>query len=238
MKQTNGADSMDTYLKPTPWDKRNFHINTYELTSASEEALQETNQIEGHFTLKIDPTINTEKLYKYGFYYTDTLIEPVCQKSKLKLFKQDGMELSRDYDKAHILEIAGEVFTNGRFHRDFNIPNFMADHRYKNWVNDLIQADKIVALIYGNHLAGFFAYDSNKVLLLAMDKSYRGRGLAKSFTSHCVDELFRIGNYEEVRTSISPSNPASLNVFISLGFRLNGTVDVYHKLNGSLPVGV
>src|SRR5699024_3923406 len=35
-----GVKTMDKYLIPTPWDKRTFHIDTYELTDASEEALQ------------------------------------------------------------------------------------------------------------------------------------------------------------------------------------------------------
>ena len=64
---------MENYLQSTPWDKRSFIIDTYEVTSSSEEALKQTNNIEGHFTLKVDPLENTENLKKYGFYYADTL---------------------------------------------------------------------------------------------------------------------------------------------------------------------
>ncbi|PAV31066.1 GNAT family N-acetyltransferase [Virgibacillus profundi] len=228
---------MENYLQPTPWDKRNFHVETYELTTATEEALKQTNEVEGHFTLKIDPLANTELLKKYGFYYVDTLTEPVCKRENLQVYEQAGISLERDFNATEIIEIAEEAFTSGRFHRDFNIPAFMADRRYMNWVNDLIEMDLIVALHYEGELAGFFAYEDDKILLLGMKKEFRSKGLAKAFTSHCVQEQFDLG-YDTLKTSISPSNIASLNLFISLGFRLRSTIDVYHKLNGSLPVGV
>ncbi|MBP1970693.1 RimJ/RimL family protein N-acetyltransferase [Virgibacillus natechei] len=228
---------MDNILQPTPWDKRNFHIDTYQLTTTSLEALEQTNEVEGHFTLKVDPFENKENLLKYGFYYVDTLIEPVGKKENLQLFEKEGIRFSRDYDKTEILEIATEAFTNGRFHRDFNIPDYMADRRYKNWVNDLIEKDIILALHFEGRTAGFFAYEDDKILLLGIHKDFRGRGLAKAFTSHCVQEQFKLSGYDTLKTSISPVNLASLNVFIALGFRLKNTVDVYHKLHGSLPVG-
>lgn len=227
---------MENYLQSTPWDKRSFIIDTYEVTSSSEEALKQTNNIEGHFTLKVDPLENTENLKKYGFYYADTLTEPFCKAENFEPYEQQGIEMSRQYERDEILEIAEEAFKGGRFHRDFNIPNHMADKRYMNWVHDLIEKDLIIALIYEGKTAGFYAYENDKILLLAMSKNYRGKGLAKAFTSYCVREQFAMG-HSELKTSISPSNVASLNVFISLGFRLRKSTDVYHKLNGSIPYG-
>jgi RimJ/RimL family protein N-acetyltransferase len=229
---------IDGYLQPTPWDKRNFHIQTYELSEASEDALKVTNETEGHFTLKVDPATNTEQLNRYGFYYVDTLLEPACKKENLKLFTKEGIRLSADFDKDDVLAIAGEAFKGGRFHRDYNIPDFMADQRYMNWVNDLIIKDLIVGLYFQDELAGFYGHVNNKVLLLAIKKEFRNKGLAKPFTSHAALDQFEQGEHEKLITSISPSNLTSLNLFLSLGFRPQGAVDVYHKLNGSLPVGV
>lgn len=229
---------MEDFLQPTPWDKRNFHVETYELTQMSEEALKQTNETEGHFTLKVDPFENTENLNKYGFYYVDTLTEPVCKRENLKVYEQEGITLTRDHQRDDIIQIAEEAFTNGRFHRDFNIPSFMADRRYMNWVNDLIEKDLILSLNYKDELAGFYAYEGEKVLLLGMHQKFRNKGLAKAFTSHGCLEQFKFQGTDVLRTSISPANVASLNLFITLGFRLKSTMDVYHKLNVSLPVGV
>lgn len=229
---------MENYLQPTPWDKRNFHVETYEVTSLTEEALKQTNETEGHFTLKTDPLANKENLRKYGFYYVDTLVEPVCKKEDLQVVEKEGIELSRTFPTDEIIAISGEAFSGGRFHRDPEIPNFMADNRYRNWVKDLIDEDKIIALYYQNELAGFYAYQNDKVLLLGIHEAFRGKGLTKAFTSLAVQEHFRFSELETIRTSISPSNLASLNLFLSLGFKMRGAVDIYHKLNGSLPVGV
>jgi len=237
MRVRIGDGRMNNYLKPTPWDKRTFHIDTYELTDSSEEALEETNIKEGHFTLKVDPLTNPKNIMKHGFYYMDSLIEPVCKKENFHTIHKEKTSISRNYDEAEILQIAEEAFMHGRFHRDFNIPNSLADMRYKRWVGDLIEENKIFNLLYEGRTAGFYAYDANKVLLLGIKKEFQGKGLTKSFTSRGCQEQFNLG-YSKLRTSISAANVASLNLFYSLGFKLKKTLDVYHKLNGPAPKGV
>ncbi len=229
-----GVKKMNDYLRPTPWDRRTFHIDTYELTDASEAALNAAAATNGHFTLKVDPYHNPEQIIHHGFYYMDSLTEPVCKQENLHTFEKEGTAISRQYDPEAILRIAEETFMYGRFHLDFNIPDSLADKRYMRWVDDLIQADNVLALLYHGELAGFYAFEKDKVLLLGIKKEFQGKGLTKSFASKGCQEQFRIG-YDELYTSISPANVASLNLFITLGFRLRKTVDVYHKLNGPKP---
>ncbi|WP_164667922.1 GNAT family N-acetyltransferase [Virgibacillus doumboii] len=219
------------FLRETPWDKRNFNIDTYEVLSPTEEALKETNKYDGHYTIKVQPLENPELLLNHGFYYMDTLIEPECKKENLQVFNKEGISISNDYEPSEINRIAEEAFIHGRFHRDFNIPNNLADLRYRNWVKDLQEKNLIFALMYEGDTAGFFAYENDKVLLLGIKEEYRSRGLAKAYTSQGCAEQFKLG-YSELRTSISAANVASLNLFYSLGFRLKNTVDVYHKLTG------
>ncbi|MFD2629867.1 GNAT family N-acetyltransferase [Oceanobacillus kapialis] len=229
---------MENYLQPTPWDKRNFHVDTYEVTSLAEEALKQTNTVEGHFTLKTEPLASKDNLRKYGFYYVDTLIEPVCEKRKLRTVEREGISLTREYSPEEVIAISGEAFSGGRFHRDPEIPNFMADNRYKNWVKDLIEEDHILAFDYQGEFAGFYAYQKDKILLLAIKEDFRGKGLTRAFTSLAAREHFQFSQLDAIRTSVSPSNLASLNLFLSLGFKMERSIDVYHKLNVSLPVGV
>ncbi|MGY0692056.1 GNAT family N-acetyltransferase [Virgibacillus sp. FSP13] len=232
-----GADCMTEHLRPTPWDKRNFSINTYEVMSLTEEALSETDQQEGHYTVKIDSLQSPEKLLNHGFYYMDTLIEPVCKHEKFMPFDRDGTSISKDYQAQDVFDIAGGAFVHGRFHRDFNIPSPLADLRYINWVKDLHEKEQIFGLFYEQELAGFYGYEDDKVLLLGIKKDFRNKGLAKAFTSKGCQEQFNLG-HDTLRTSISAANVASLNLFYSLGFRLKHTVDVYHKLNGTKPMEV
>lgn len=225
---------MSTFLKPTPWDKRTFNIDTYELTASHKEALKETDDYEGHFTLKVDPLENPRQMIEHGFYYMDTLTEPVCQREDFKFYERKQVELTQDYDKEEILSIAKETFLHGRFHRDFNVPNSLADIRYMRWVEDLMEERHLYSLLYNGEVAGFYGFNDDKVLLLGMKKKFQGQGLAKPFTSMGCLKQFESG-YSSLYTSISAANIASLNLFFSLGFKLRNTVDVYHKLNGPPP---
>lgn len=225
---------MEEFLRPTPWDKRTFNIDTYELTSAHEDALKASDEYEGHFTLKVDPLENPKNIIKHGFYYMDSLIEPVCRQQDFKLIERDQVELSQDYDKQKILSIAEEAFIHGRFHRDFNVPNNLADKRYMRWVEDLMSEKNIFSLTFNGKVAGFYGFKNDKVLLLGIKKEFQGKGLAKPFTSMGCQEQFNNG-YSTLHTSISAANVASLNLFQLLGFKLKKTVDVYHKLNGPPP---
>ncbi|MGM8364074.1 GNAT family N-acetyltransferase [Virgibacillus sp. W0181] len=225
------------YLKETPWDNRNFNIATFEVMSPEIEALQETDKYEGHYTIKVDPNESNQKLVEYDFYYADTLIEPVCKKDELNVFENEHLSISKTYDSQAVNQIAENVFTNSRFHRDFNIASFLADLRYKNWVKDLQKKDQVYGLYYKDELAGFYAYEKNQVLLLGIDEKHQGKGLTKAFTSNGCKAQFEQG-YDELRTSISAANIASLNLFLALGFKLEKTVDVYHKLHGPSVTGV
>lgn len=226
---------MNSYLKATPWDKRTFKIDTYELMDSDKKALNETTNVNGHFTLKVDPLENPKDILNSGFYYMDSLIEPVCKKNDFKIFDNKKISLSQNYQKSEILQIAKETFIHGRFHRDFNVPNSLADIRYMRWVDDLINENNLYALIYDGKLAGFYGFDQDKVLLLGIKKDFQGMGLAKPFTSMGCKKQFEQG-YSSLYTSISAANVASLNLFYSLGFKSKKTLDVYHKLNGPPPI--
>lgn len=228
---------MNEYLKETPWDRRNFNIDTYELTASTEDALKETTNTEGHFTLKVNPLDNPESLLKYGFYYMDTLIEPVCNKDDLRLFVREGTSISTDYNPNELIQIADEAFMHGRFHRDFNIPSSQADKRYMNWLQDLMDANNVFSLLYEGRTAGFYGFDQEKVLLMGMKKEFRSKGLAKTFASQGCFEQLKQG-HTQLKTSISAANVASLNLFYALGFKLKNTIDVYHKINRTSKVGI
>ncbi|UOQ44022.1 GNAT family N-acetyltransferase [Halobacillus salinarum] len=224
---------MIDYLKPTPWDKRTFHLPTFELTSDKEEALQQTIHKEGHFTLKTDPLTPKEPLRKYGFYYVDTLLEPRCRKEDFLITKRDGTAIAREGSPERAMQIAEQVFVHGRFHRDEQVPSELANLRYKRWLGDLIEQNQIYYLYAYDQSAGFVGYSENKILLLGLDPAFQGKGLAKPFLSLACAKLLESG-VEELITSVSAINLASLNLFQTAGFHLVNSIDVYHKLNGKI----
>ncbi|SEI02447.1 L-amino acid N-acyltransferase YncA [Halobacillus karajensis] len=221
------------YLKKTPWDKRTFNIETYEVVSEEEGALKETENRKGHFTLKADPHSPKGLLEAYGFYYVDTLLQPECKAVRLKSFEKEGIIITKEGDLDSILIIADEAFAHGRFHRDQNVPSPLADLRYVRWLKDLFHQDQVYFLYYQKELAGFIGYEGNKILLMGVSETYRGAGLSKPFLYTACRQLISEG-HDKLITSISAINQASLNLFYSLGFRVRGAVDVYHKFNDEI----
>jgi hypothetical protein len=220
-------------LKETPWDKKVYGIETYELEEYSESLLLKTDLPSAHFTLKVDPLADKSLLHKYGFYYADTLIKPYCKKEWFKGAYNSEVSLSHSFDLEAILKNVGHNFQHSRFHRDFNLEKDKADERYLNWLTDLYNKNSVHAYYYKDRVVGFFAYSDNQILLHALDSSVKGKGLAKYFWTLSIEELFT--RFNEVESSISATNMPVLNLYSSLGFKFKEPVDVYHKFTKKLP---
>ena len=216
-------------IKPTPWDTMAFNMPTWELLEYSATALQQANQTPGHYTLKVDPLTDKYLLHKYGFYYCDTLLEPYC--TSIQLCKPDhpNTKISRQVQWTELLSICHESFAHGRFHRDFNLDKAHADLRYNNWLKQLYEKNTVYGLFWNEELAGFIAHNNNNLALHALAKPYRGQGLAKYWWGAVCHDLLMTG-HAEVRSSISATNLAALNLYTSLGFRFRNPLDVYHLL--------
>ncbi|MFQ3543154.1 GNAT family N-acetyltransferase [Halobacillus rhizosphaerae] len=221
------------YLKETPWDKRTFGIDTFELLEEEETALEQTTDQCGHFTLKTNPLSDKRPLIKHGFYYTDTLLQPVCDKHDLQESDLKGTFISKQGELETVLRIARESFVHGRFHKDINIPNKLADLRYVRWVEDLYEQNRIFFLYYQDETMGFIGCKDEQILLMGVDKKFRSKGLSRPVLIQVCKQLVEDG-HDRLTTSISAVNLPSLNLFLSIGFKLRGVEEVYHKLNGSL----
>lgn len=218
----------DSFIE-TPWDSRGIGVPTFEIKSVSEELLKKVSGMFGHFTVKIHPLSPKNLLHEHGFYYCDTLVEPFCTPEKFRSFENPETCISRNASLKELIPILHHAFIFGRFHRDFNVDVGHAELRYIMWLKDLYNSGNIFALMYRDKLAGFLGYDQNKIVLHALSKHYRGKGLSKYLWTVACQELFR--GHREIFSSISVGNLAILNLYSSLGFGFRNPLDVYHKFN-------
>ena len=217
-------------IKETPWDAKVFGMKTYEITSLSEDVIEEIQKLQGHFTVRVDPLSSKKILHDNGFYYCDTLIEPFCTPDRFVAHDDPSVSVSRTVAEKDLMEIAHGVFVHGRFHRDFQMRRELADLRYDVWLKQLHASGNVMGLMYERELAGFFGLDESKIVLHAVGDKYRGKGLTKYLWSAGCKDLFQSG-HEEISSSISAANAAILNVYASLGFRFKNPLDIYHRLN-------
>jgi len=221
--------SLREKIRPTPWDKVAFGIDCYELADSSPGLLKQALQTPGHFTVKIDPLDSTQELHRHGFYYCDTLIEPWCTPQRLARLEHKDIAIDSAIALDAVMRICHGAFVHGRFHRDFNLDSRLADARYDNWVTGLHRDGKVYGLYHCGEPAGFIARSGDSLVLHALGERYRGKGLAKYFWSALCAHLFAEG-LPEIRSSISASNLAALNLYASLGFRFRKPTDVYHRM--------
>lgn len=215
-------------IKPTPLDTITFGLPTYELLDSSVESLNHSLNNAGHYTVKVDPLSNKRVLHEYGFYYCDTLIEPICTPNKLRPYSHSDFKISKQFDADKLIDICDGAFIYGRFHRDFNISQDVANLRYLKWLQQLVAAHQVYALYWQDKLAGFIGCNENKLVLHAIAIDYRAKGFSKYWWSDLCIEIFAEG-HKTVHSSISASNLAVLNLYGSLGFSFKTAHDVYHR---------
>jgi len=215
-------------IERVPWDSAALGCEAYELQSAAPETLAQV-RAPGHYTVRVDPLADKRILHENGFYYCDTLIEPFCAALELKPQPHPAAGVSRDAALEPLLTICRGAFEQGRFHRDFNVKRAAADLRYVNWLKTLYAGGKVYGLLWEDELAGFIAHEGGKLVLHALGPKHRGRGIARHLWSAVCADLARQGA-RELTSSISATNLAALNLYVSLGFRFRNPVDVYHRV--------
>ena len=211
----------------TPWDKKVFGINTFEVLDYSEDTLSKTTGA-GLYTLKLDPLANKSLAQQFGVYYCDTLIIPECKPEQLQVFQDESLTIDLETDVKDILSICDGAFSYGRFHRDFNLSKKSADARYNQWLLDIHSKGSIFSLRYKSNLSGFIAVYQNELQLHAINEAYRGKGYAKFWWSQVCQYLYTQGK-QTIKSSVSASNLAVVNLYSSLGFRFVSALDVFHK---------
>ena len=210
-----------------PWDVKAFGFPCYEVTNTSVLVLEAT-LARGHYTAKVDPLTDKRFLSANGFYYCDTLMEPYCRPEMFRPMFSHDVTISDECTLEEILSISRGAYRHGRYHRDFNVPNTLADLRYDNWIRDLFDSGMCFGLLYKTSLAAYFGTNGNKVVLHAVAEEFRGKGLAKYLWSAGYQNMLARG-IQDVCSSVSAANSAVVNLYASLGFRFRNPVDVYHK---------
>lgn len=221
-------------LTPAPWDVAALGMPAWEIRHYSPAALQLAQDTPGHHTIKVDPLTDKRALHDGGFYYTDTLLETVGTRARVRA-PGNGVpaavaaRISHDFDLEQAVAICHGAFVHGRFHRDFLVDPAAADQRYDQWLRQLASSGQVYGLFAGDALAGFLACQDNALLLHAVAPAWRGRGLAKYWWHQVISALLDSG-HDRVTSSISASNMAVLNLYASLGFSFDHPQDVYHRI--------
>ena len=141
-------------------------------------------------------------------------------------------------DQAEVAAIAAQSFTVSRFHLDPQIPNAIANQIKAAWASNFFTGQRgdwmVVAVVHGK-VAGFLQLlkgrtNSLIIDLVAVAPNFRGQGLGRSMIAyaahHCLQSL------ERIQLGTQVANVPALNLYRSLGFRIEQASYVLHLHSG------
>jgi len=237
------------HLRETPWDTEILGFRTNEILEVHYQNQAGLSSLLGEFvaynqsneiSLTLVRVDSNEKqlrhlLQKFGFYYMETsLVVSLPSISKLdtsKLFPSKFIlckPAGKDFDE--IKRIAMESFHYGRFHEDVNIATELACQRNYNWIDNLIaQNEEFLVLKLNDKVCSFMiAHTENNITTFILGGSSEEKGFLSPFFWTLCLKHFQENSTKVVRTIISASNIAILNLYMRLGFVVEKTLIGLH----------
>jgi ribosomal protein S18 acetylase RimI-like enzyme len=139
---------------------------------------------------------------------------------------------------AAIRMVAGEAFTDDRFHVDHNCDAETANRRYRFWVDDLFgdPAVRFRVLTLQRQPVAFMASRRSDLVLAGFAPTYASSGLGEFFWLRVLEELRRDG-VKSVSSLISLNNISALNLYARLRFKFREPRTTFHFWARSTTVG-
>ena len=134
-----------------------------------------------------------------------------------------------------IRQIAGESFTDDRFHVDHNCDSDVANGRFLFWIDDLFRDGSVRfhVLRYRKQPIAFMASRAGELLLAGFTRKYAGGGLGE-FLWLRVLQYLSFDGVDRVSTLISVNNISSLNLHARMGFKFRDPRTTFHLWGRSL----
>lgn len=188
-----------------------------------------------------DALSTTRILEDCGFRYVELMLAPWRDLSAWEPKHFAVTRPARQEDVEGMCSVARRAFRTDRFHRDVRIAREAADGVYERWVRtwcaDGSPSHLSLVLPVDGIVAGFFfvqfeEFEAHSVragntaafILNAVDPAWTGRGHGFRMYCDALDIVCRESQYCTV--DVAAANPAVLNLWAKLGFRLTSRGDV------------
>lgn len=133
-----------------------------------------------------------------------------------------------------LLQLTFESGAESRFYKDPNFGKVNFEKLYTAWIEKSVShelADHVFGVIISNQLAGFatiaFKNNTSQIGLIAVNKEFRGQGIAKSLIEHCVLKALEVGCMP-IKVVTQAHNVAACNLYKSVGFIEVSSLPLFH----------
>jgi len=178
-------------------------------------------------------------LERSGFRYIELILAPWRD---LSTWDPKGFGVTRPTgaeDVDRMCAIARQAFHTDRFHRDRRFDRAAADGVYEKWVRswhaEPSPSQYSRALVLDDEVAGFFMFELlgpfgeagetvAQIVLNGIEPSRAGRGAGFEMYCDVLDVASEAARY--ATTAVAAANPAVINLYAKLGFRLTSGGEV------------
>lgn len=254
IENSNGNIKSIAKIKNLKWDSEIFHkkIGSMELcygdlTDSIVTKIDEVAKSENYdclFTkVKTDSYSSMHILEKNRFNLMDSIIT-----LKKNIADNILIDSNKDYDFGvlsetnleDVLDIIDNLYKHGRFFQDPNLRNEDANILYKKWIENEIRSKSVdvIGVTYKDKLIGFISCiyrnrisDSELdgvISLVGINKDYQGLGIGKKLINYALMN-FNKKNIKNVFVGTQIDNLGALNFYISNGFRVESSINSFHK---------
>ncbi len=236
----------------SPWDTAVFNAPVYTIDRIevlTDNAVRDAQQFMkiladsgarmASCRLPHDHLVESMLLEDLGFRFVEMIYQPVLDNlltTPWESIPPLAVAKATAADLCQLTEIAGNAFANERFHIDPRLPRAIGDKRYQNWVRGAIehpnQQLQVLRDSGGEEVIGFFIteYLVNRTCywhLNAIAPQFQGRGIGRRAWSTML-KLAHAEGAAKVRTSVVARNVRVLNLYATLGFRLEPPAMTFH----------
>lgn len=227
-------------VSPLQWDSSFFGLRVAKAEISS--------------NLDIEEIMNMHK-YEYDLIYVfaqQTLTDETLQKfngrlvdNKVILKKNVGDSESQliisEYKEKEISKelynLAIESGNHSRFKIDTRLPADSFERLYKTWINESVNgefADKVYIYSHSNKIIGFVTVkielEVGKIGLIAIDESYRGKGVGKQLI-YKVESYLKEEDVKILTVATQKNNSAAMKFYQNIGFKEFESTLIYHFIN-------
>ncbi|KKY01799.1 MULTISPECIES: GNAT family N-acetyltransferase [Paraclostridium] len=254
IENSNGNIKSIAKIKNLKWDSEIFNkkIGSMELcygdlTDSIVTNIDEVAKVENYdclFTkVKTDSYSSMHILEKNRYNLMDSIIT-------LKKNIDDNIliDINKDYDFGvlnetnleDVLDIIDNLYKHGRFFQDPNLRNEDANILYKKWIENEIRSKSVdvIGVTYKDKLIGFISCIYRNrisdreldgvISLVGINKDYQGLGIGKKLINYALMN-FNKKNIKNVFVGTQIDNLGALNFYISNGFRVESSINSFHK---------
>lgn len=235
------TEGNDYILRSLQWDTDFFGVKCArvyikkELNDEQYEALQK--DIRDYVFVVLDNEVgsykNNQLLCQLNNCYLVDIPITYCFNTSSRVENVDGVSIKSNMAySAHLLQIARNAFKLGRFYKDMNITKEKASELYVSWLKNAFNRDDKYFVVEDSS-NGFIlfseTYDKRglDIELIATDKAYSGRGVAKQMLTALKSYAVNLG-YKYITVVTQADNVAAVNLYGGQGFKLENCMYTFH----------